>query len=176
MPCATANRATWLRSEFYEGTWTRLLPRRTALRSLPNPARRFICVPLRGPADESVSACQEAILGTIEDAQQAGWTVPSGETLIRAMRWTVSAAQGLSAAGLAWRDPHVSATPSGEILLEWEVRQRTLVVAHADSGPTYMRAWGPSATTDMDDGSLGDVGQFVGLWRWLRLGSHGRPR
>lgn len=65
-----------------------------------------------------------------------------------------------------WVNPHVSASESGEVVLEWWKQDRKLTIYVAAKGADFVRVGGPNIDSDMEDGVL-EGAQFVGLWLWL---------
>jgi len=70
--------------------------------------------------------------------------------------------------GLAWRDPLVSATPEGEIVLEWWRRNQKLTVYCSNDSASYIKVWEENRALFMEEGDL-STSSLVDLWKWLTL-------
>lgn len=71
--------------------------------------------------------------------------------------------------GLKWVAPHVGASESGEIVLEWWGGRSKLTIYVGPESIQYIRVWGPNIENEMDDGELGGQTRFASLWQWLNI-------
>ena len=63
--------------------------------------------------------------------------------------------------------PHIASLPSGEVVFEWQQSQKTLAVyVNATGDIDFVRTWGKSVTSEMDDGKVGAISADQ-LWQWL---------
>lgn len=121
------------------------------------------------PAD--LRAAYEAIRELRASAEHAGWDVPMPLTQATA-RATLARLHESGHAGVRWRTPHVSSSPTGVIALEWWNRPRDLTIYAEGSSVCFVRSWGTSIAHEMDDADLNldDAAGLAALWDWLESG------
>ena len=68
--------------------------------------------------------------------------------------------------GVDWSDPNVTASPHGEVVLEWWNREKKLTIYVSENQSDYVKVWGPDIDNEMDDGILSD-NQIANLLVWL---------
>ena len=78
--------------------------------------------------------------------------------------WISDFKDAVDANGLPWIEPSV---PVGTSHLSWWVGTRTLDVFLDGPRPEYVRSWGRSVITEMDDGAFTWMSQALVLWCWL---------
>lgn len=68
-----------------------------------------------------------------------------------------------------WIAPHVSASPDGEVVLEWWNKDRKLTLYISTGIIEYIKVWGANIASEMEDGtfSLSEEDHFEALWDWL---------
>lgn len=75
---------------------------------------------------------------------------------------------GALARGLAWTEPHIGANERGQITLEWWRDDRTLTLfVRSEDQVDYLKAWGANIETEMEDGEVSRLADFIALSRWL---------
>jgi hypothetical protein len=69
-----------------------------------------------------------------------------------------------------WKEdpPRVSATPEGEVVLEWWSNSRKVSVYFGEATATMLRIWGPNITTEMSEEDPLVMETAVAAWKWLR--------
>lgn len=69
-----------------------------------------------------------------------------------------------------WKEnpPRVSATPEGEVVLEWWNDSRKISVYFSEDAATLLRIWGPNITTEMSEEDPLVMEIAVSAWKWLR--------
>ena len=94
--------------------------------------------------------------------------VPSA-TLIAYAREVVSLLHaGALARGLQWTEPHIGSNERGQILLEWWQGEHALTVfIRSEEQVDYLKSWGSDIESDMEDGTVDRIVDFVALSRWL---------
>lgn len=65
-----------------------------------------------------------------------------------------------------WRDPNVTASPHGEVVLEWWNKEKKLTIYVSENQSDYVKVWGSDIDNEMDDDALSD-GQIAELLVWL---------
>lgn len=65
-----------------------------------------------------------------------------------------------------WSAPNVTASPHGEVVLEWWNREKKLTVYVSEAQSDFVKVWGPDIDEEMEDGILSD-GQTASLLIWL---------
>jgi hypothetical protein len=69
---------------------------------------------------------------------------------------------------IEWTGPHVGCNERGQISLEWWNKQRTLTVfVRSAERVDFLKSWGANIETEMEDGEVNTVADFVTLARWL---------
>jgi hypothetical protein len=72
-----------------------------------------------------------------------------------------------------WEYPHVTSSAEGQVVLEWEHRDKKITVYVNPRRKTgayhldYVKSWGPDIELDMEDGSINSEGRWLELWNWL---------
>jgi hypothetical protein len=75
---------------------------------------------------------------------------------------------GALARGLRWTSPHIGVNERGQITLEWWQGERTLTVfMRSEDQVDYLKAWGSNIVSEMEDGAVSRIADFVALSRWL---------
>ena len=91
---------------------------------------------------------------------------PSEASIDRAIAVLPDLYRAATQEGHAWINPHVTASESGEVVLEWwSVNHKITLYVGADT-LHYMRVWGLDVERDMDDSEL-EIAGFNALWQWL---------
>ena len=76
------------------------------------------------------------------------------------------------ARSVRWHDPNIGSNERGEILLEWWWQNRSLTVFIGDQGAVrYLKAWGANIESEMQDGEISRISDFVQIAHWLYEGS-----
>jgi hypothetical protein len=70
--------------------------------------------------------------------------------------------------GARMSDPHVSASPNGEVVLEWWSVVRKLTVYVGEDSRDYVQVWGPDIDRNMNDGEVRGGEELADLLRWLQ--------
>lgn len=63
--------------------------------------------------------------------------------------------------------PHWTCDSSGEVSLEWWNSNRKLVVHIDTKSARYIKAWGPSVVSEMEDGPITSIAELRALYSWL---------
>ena len=87
------------------------------------------------------------------------------ESLRNASTWLESTKAALNA---SWDDPHVTASPDQEVVLEWWYGDRKLSVYFSDDESVFIKVWGSNIEDEMDEGDPDDTRAFLEAWKWLR--------
>ncbi|HJT56469.1 MAG TPA: hypothetical protein VJ761_08240 [Ktedonobacteraceae bacterium] len=69
--------------------------------------------------------------------------------------------------GLFWLKPNVSASPEGEVVLEWWYRKRKLTIYVGEENLDYVEVWGPDIHSKITDGDIENIHKLRSLWVWL---------
>jgi hypothetical protein len=64
-------------------------------------------------------------------------------------------------------EPFVTASPQGEVVLEWWNAWRKITVYVGESSRDYVQVWGPDIDKQMNDGELQGGMQLTDLLKWL---------
>lgn len=75
---------------------------------------------------------------------------------------------GALARGVHWTEPHIGSNERGQVTLEWwrEGRALTLFIRSGDQ-VDYLKAWGSNIASEMEDGTVERIADFIALSRWL---------
>ena len=108
-------------------------------------------------------------LETLQDNWDGNGSVaPSSYLLTEAREVLALLHAGALARGLRWEEPHIGVNERGQITLEWWQGERTLTVfIRSEDQVDYLKAWGRDIETEMEDGVLNRLADFVALSRWL---------
>lgn len=101
-----------------------------------------------------------------EQAVVAEFTPPSYAVIAQAADWVRTLAKLAS----DWSPPHVTSSPTGEVVLEWWKDPRKLTVYVSDDTVDYVMSWGPSLSSDMAEGTATKADQALAIWNWLIRG------
>ena len=75
---------------------------------------------------------------------------------------------GALARDVRWETPHLGVNERGQITLEWWHGKRSLTVfIRSEERTDYLKAWGTHIETEMEEGELARLSDFVALSRWL---------
>lgn len=99
-------------------------------------------------------------------------SLPPTPSMISAAREVLALFQASALArGMSWVHPHVGCNERGEITLEWWIDTRTLTVyVRSDERIDYLMSWGSNIETEMEEGEISRIADFVALSYWLRHG------
>jgi hypothetical protein len=97
-----------------------------------------------------------------------GSPAPSQALLAEAREALALMHAGALARRLRWEEPHVGVNERGQVTLEWWKGTRSLTIfIRAEDQIEYLKAWGENIESDMEDGELNRLADFVALCRWL---------
>lgn len=97
-----------------------------------------------------------------------GSLAPSPETLAYAHEALALLQASALARGLAWTEPHIGCNERGQVTLEWWRDKKTLTVfVRSKSEMDYLKSWGADIVSEMEDGELTRIADFVALSHWL---------
>lgn len=109
-----------------------------------------------------------ASLGKRPDGWDGDDTVaPARETVAAARRWLTDLSQIVARTHLPWHDPHITATPDGDILFEWWRGERKLSVYAAGDEIAYIMTWKEAGEIRQDDGDARGAEAQAHIWSWL---------
>jgi prevent-host-death family protein len=102
---------------------------------------------------------------------RAGSPPPSSEAIHYAWKIVTSLYSSSCRRGLTWVSPHVGADEYGSVSLEWwyETRKMTLFIESAGQ-IRFLKSWGSNIHSEMEDGTIKTVDEFVQLSKWLFYG------
>lgn len=66
-----------------------------------------------------------------------------------------------------YREPHVTWTLEGEVLLEWWKTNRHLSLYISSESVEALKVWGPNIVSEMEDVTVVGSMDLVELWKWL---------
>ena len=92
---------------------------------------------------------------------------PAPDAIENARGWINSFYLDAKRGNLAWISPHVSADEEGRAAFEWARGRKRLVVYVSPEETVYIKAWGPSIVSEMEDGSANTPEERTALWAWL---------
>ena len=70
--------------------------------------------------------------------------------------------------GVPWVPPHIGSNERGQVTLEWWQGDRTLTLfVRSEDQVDYLKAWGSNIESEMEDGEVSRLADFVTLSRWL---------
>lgn len=123
---------------------------------------------------ESVGELMSTQTLAIQTALDAllGWEAREGEQAVRpgtvefTKHW-LATLERLVAGG--WQLPGVTASPFGEVVLEWREGERRLTFFVDEGRVEFLRSWGLS-DAEMTDGDVGSQGDAMSHLQWLRVG------
>lgn len=118
------------------------------------------------PGVRETAARLERLSALPPDWDGSGALAPSKRSLLRAGSLLSALHASTARTLINWRSPHVSASETGEVMLEWWYQARKLTLYMGDSRAQYIKVWGPRIEEDMEDGEF-DVDTFDRFWAWL---------
>jgi len=75
------------------------------------------------------------------------------------------------ARGLPWVEPHIGSNERGQVTLEWWRGERTLTLfVRSEERVDYLMAWGKDIESEMKDGEVSRLSDFISLSHWLYEG------
>lgn len=74
--------------------------------------------------------------------------------------------QAVSTEPHRWAEPHITASESGEIVLEWWHGRRKVTLYISDSSVEYIKV-GSIDIDEMESGPLSSPRDFIAVWAWL---------
>jgi hypothetical protein len=92
---------------------------------------------------------------------------PTREIIAAARRWLAGLSQTVSRVRLPWLDPHIGATPDGDVLFEWWNEERKLSIYVTGDTAEYIMTWKEAGTISQDDGDAQEADTQARLWSWL---------
>lgn len=66
-----------------------------------------------------------------------------------------------------WREPHITATEDGDLMMEWSNGERNLTFYVSESEIHYIKDWGTDILNEMEDGSANSSVKRHALLTWL---------
>lgn len=135
------------------------LPSMTALRSISEPIARAIL-------EEPLSRMRDLL------SWRDGWDeddalAPDRGAVKHAESWIVELCLQAVESGLYWIKPNVTASPDGEVVLEWWHENKKLTVYISGQSAEYVQVWGPDIDSMMSDGDAESAKVRESLWLWL---------
>jgi len=118
---------------------------------------------VRSFASPPIARGEDLFAGVKEAATIAEFQVPSDLVVKRAADWV----ERLQRTANEWSSPHVSSSPSGEVVLEWWRAPRKLTVYVSAHTVEYVKSWGKSVRNEMAEGVAKSQTEARDLWRWL---------
>ncbi|MFT5679875.1 MAG: hypothetical protein ACI8RZ_000780 [Myxococcota bacterium] len=95
---------------------------------------------------------------------------PTRTTVFAAEMWLRELRANIQRDLSGWREPTVSLSSDGEIILEWRCQKRKITLYLAEGGVEYIRSWGPSMVHEMEDGLIQHASEMMPMWQWLKNG------
>ena len=121
----------------------------------------------RNPALLRVHDKLDLVAALPEDWDGYGSARPQSAAVSFARQFLESAYDTVRAtANAVWKEPHVSASESGEVVFEWWNGNKKLTTYNSPQGATFIKSWGPNMYNEMADGDL-EQARFLVLWAWL---------
>lgn len=121
----------------------------------------------RTPALFGVHDSLDALAALPQGWDGHGSAEPHSDSIANARQLIEASYAALRAApNTGWRNPHVSASESGEVAFEWWNGSNKLTAYVSPAAMTYIKSWGSDTINDMDDGDL-SARRLVELWTWL---------
>ena len=110
----------------------------------------------------------EPLRGLIDNWDGRNSIAPSTELIDHAREALALLHAGTIARNTRWVDPHVGSNELGQVTLEWwnHSRSLTLFVRSSDR-VEYLKAWGQDIESQMEDGEVIRLNDFVTLSHWL---------
>ena len=97
---------------------------------------------------------------------------PSASVITYAREVMALLQAGALARGLPWVEPHLGANERGQVTLEWWKGERTLTLfVRSEETVEYLKAWGKDIESEMEDGEVSRLSDFVSLSHWLYEGN-----
>ena len=97
-----------------------------------------------------------------------GSLAPSPEIIVHAREALALLQAGALARGVAWVEPHMSCNERGQVTLEWWKENRTLTLyVRSGNELDYLKAWGSDIASEMQEGGIEGLGDFIALSQWL---------
>lgn len=110
----------------------------------------------------------DRIAGLTENWDQAGSSPPSEEALDYAWRLVTSIYHSACRRRMDWVAPHIGVDESSSVILEWWFNERKLTLYVETNGDvSFLKSWGSNIHTQMEDGMVDSIDEFVRLSKWL---------
>ena len=97
-----------------------------------------------------------------------GSPAPTTEVIVYAREALAMLHAGALAQSTAWTEPHISCNERGHVTLEWWKGSQTLTLyVRSANKLDYLKAWGSNIDSEMKNGSVEGIADFIALSRWL---------
>ena len=69
---------------------------------------------------------------------------------------------------ILWKTPHLGCNERGQITLEWWYGGSALTIfVRSGTQVDYLKSWGSDIESEMEDGSISQISEFISLSKWL---------
>ena len=97
-----------------------------------------------------------------------GSPAPTTEVIVYAREALAMLHAGALAQNTTWTEPHISCNERGQVTLEWWKGSQTLTLyVRSGNKLDYLKAWGCNIESEMENGSVEGIADFIALSRWL---------
>ena len=105
-----------------------------------------------------------------------GSVAPSPATVAYARESFAVLQAGSLARNAVWKSPHIGANERGQVTMEWWQGEKTLTLfVRSETVVEYLKSWGHNIDTEMEDGTVTSLADFIALSRWLHESSETTP-
>jgi hypothetical protein len=104
-----------------------------------------------------------SLLAWGENWDGAGAVAVSGAAVARAIALV---SETFVTAYSVWSNPNVTASPYGEVVLEWWNNEKKLTIYVSNNQSDYVKVWGADIDKEMDDGTIAES-HIGNLLMWL---------
>lgn len=147
--------------------------KRFIMREKPDGSAVLTPVMIVPEGDESLSGTSIdeafATVGSLHENWDGHASLAPSEDVVRSARETYALLKAAALAGNApWIEPHIGSNERGQIMLEWWNGLRTLTLFVRSSAQIdYLKSWGSNIESEMEDGVVEKILDFVQLSHWL---------
>lgn len=93
------------------------------------------------------------------------WCAPDSDAVQAARRWLLQLWSQTGAGASIWLPPHITASPQGDVVLEWWHDPKKLTVYISAQSTEYLKVWGTNIFEEMEEGVTNSP---LALMEWLQ--------
>ena len=110
----------------------------------------------------------QANMGRVQNWDHHGAPAPAPEIVEYSRDVLALIHAAALARNIGWWEPHIGCNERGQVTLEWWHNSRTLTLfIRSSTRVDYLKSWGTDIDTEMEDGEVSRISDFLALSGWL---------